>query len=93
MNKTTLFKIITCLVFFCFGLFIAYNSSKKTKQQEKAYNALNGERTIKEIAKISSYSSTSTLESLLPAWERKGFILSTGHGRSKKYVNIENLEI
>ncbi len=65
----------------------------KTEQQKKAYDALDGEKTIKEIAQAASYSSTSTLEELLPEWERKGLILSTGKGRTKKYLNIDNLEV
>ena len=64
----------------------------KTKQQEKAYKVLNGKRTMKQIAKISSYSIKS-LEKILPEWERKGLILSVGQSTNKKYVNIENLEI
>jgi hypothetical protein len=65
----------------------------KTSQQKQAYDVLDGVKTIKEIAQASSYASTSTLEELLPEWERKGLILSSGKGRNKKYVNIENLEI
>ena len=65
----------------------------KTPQQKQAYEALDGQKTIKEIAQVSSYTSTSTLEELLPEWERKGLILSIGKGRNKKYLNIENLEV
>ena len=65
----------------------------KTPQQKKAYDALDGEKTIKEVAQAASYSSTSTLEELLPEWERKGLILSNGKGRVKKYLNLENLEV
>jgi hypothetical protein len=65
----------------------------KTPQQKKAYDALDGEKTIKEIAQAASYSSTSTLEELLPEWERRGLILSNGKGRVKKYLNLENLEV
>jgi len=65
----------------------------KTPQQEKAYDALDGEKTIKEVAQAASYSSTSTLEELLPEWERRGLILSNGKGRAKKYLNLENLEV
>ncbi len=65
----------------------------KTSQQEQAYDALDGEKTIKEVAQAASYASTSSLEELLPEWERKGLILSIGKGRNKKYLNIENLGI
>lgn len=65
----------------------------KTPQQRKAYEALDGEKTIKELAQASNYSSTSTLEELLPDWERKGLILSQGKGKAKKYINLENLEV
>jgi hypothetical protein len=65
----------------------------KTAQQKKAYEALDGERTIKEIAKFASYSGTRTLEEFLPEWERKGLILSQGKGPAKKYINLENLEV
>lgn len=65
----------------------------KTKQQKKAYKALNGKRKIKEIAKIASYKNKKGLASFIPNWERKGLILSFGLGAHKKYVNIENLDI
>ena len=65
----------------------------KTSQQKKAYSALNGRRTIKEIAQIAGYSDTRTLERLLPEWGNKGLILSIGRGPNKKYLNIENLEV
>jgi hypothetical protein len=50
----------------------------KTPQQRKAYDALDEKKTIKEVPQVSNYSSTSTLEELLPLWERKGVILSIG---------------
>lgn len=65
----------------------------KTPQQKRAYDALDGEKTIKEVAQAASYSSTSTLEELLPEWERRGLILSKGKGRLKKYLNLENLDV
>jgi len=43
MNKTTLFKIITCLVFFCLGILISYNSSQKSKQEKKIETPSNKE--------------------------------------------------
>ena len=64
----------------------------KTQKQVKAYEALNGERTIKEIAEISSYS-VRALKGILPEWEKKGLILSAGQGPNKKYLNIENLQV
>lgn len=63
-----------------------------TQKKLKTYDSLNGERTIKEIAKISKYSERA-LKGILPEWEKKGLILSNGHGPNKKYVNIENLDI
>lgn len=65
----------------------------RTVQQKKAYVALDGKKTIKEIAQVAGYSNTRTLETMLPEWERQGLILSIGKGPNKKYVNIENLEV
>jgi hypothetical protein len=65
----------------------------KTDQQMKAYNALDGEKSIKDLASIAGYSNTRALESLLPEWEKKGFIISFGKGPYKRYLNIENLEV
>jgi len=65
----------------------------KTPQQKKAYEALDGKRTIKEIAQIAGYADSRPLETMLPELESKGLILSMGRGPNKKYVNIENLEI
>lgn len=65
----------------------------KTPQQKKSYDALDGEKTIKEVAKAASYSSTRTLEELLPEWERRGLFLGNGNGHVKKYLNLENLEV
>ena len=64
----------------------------KTARQKKAYDALDGNRTIEEIAEFSTYSKRA-LAGMLPEWEKKGLILSVGVGPNKKYVNIENLEI
>ncbi len=65
----------------------------KTSQQGKAYDALDGKRSIEEIAHFAGYSNTRTLETMLPDWERQGFILSTGKGAGKKYLNIDNLGV
>lgn len=65
----------------------------ETPQQKKAYDTLDGKRTIKEIALVAGYSGTRSLETILPDWERKGLILGVGKGPNKKYVNIENLEV
>jgi hypothetical protein len=65
----------------------------KTPQQKQAYDALDGQKTIKEVATSAGYSSTRQLEDMLPEWERKGLILSSGKGRTKKYSNIESLEV
>jgi len=65
----------------------------KTPQQKKAYAALDGKRSIKEIAQIAGYADPRPLETMLPEWESKGLILSMEKGPSKKYVDIENLEV
>jgi hypothetical protein len=65
----------------------------RTPQQKKAYEALDGRRSIKEIAQFAGYADSRTLETMLPGWESKGLILSTGKSTAKKYVNIENLEV
>jgi hypothetical protein len=65
----------------------------KTPQQKKSYDALNGKRSIKEIAQIAGYADSRPLETTLPEWESKGLILSIGKSTAKKYVNIENLEV
>jgi predicted HTH transcriptional regulator len=65
----------------------------KTPQQKKAYAALDGNRSIKEIAQIAGYADPRPLETMLPKWESKGLILSIGKGPNKKYINIENLEV
>jgi hypothetical protein len=65
----------------------------RTPQQKKAYDALDSKRSIKQIAQIAGYADSRPLETILPEWERKGLILSMGKGPSKKYVNIENLEV
>lgn len=65
----------------------------KTPQQKKAYEDLDGTRSIKEIAQSAGYTGTRGLEKLLPEWEKTGLILSIGKGPNKKYVNIENLEV
>lgn len=63
----------------------------KTEKQVKVYDAIDANKTIKEIAADAGYKSTSTLESLLPEWEKKGMITSFGKGRGKRYATIENL--
>jgi hypothetical protein len=65
----------------------------KTPQQKKAYKALDGKRSIKEIAQFAGYADSRPLETLLPEWESKGLILSIGKSTAKKYVSIENLEV
>jgi hypothetical protein len=65
----------------------------KTPPQKKAYAALDGERSIKDLAQIAGYADSRTLETALPEWESKGLILSIGKGTAKKYVNIENLGV
>lgn len=63
-----------------------------TDSQRKAYEALDGTRTIAQIARSAGYRDESTLRVLLPEWERRGLILGVGKGPAKKYVNMENLE-
>lgn len=63
----------------------------KTEKQVKVYDAIDANKTIKQIATEAGYKSTSTLESLLPEWEKKGLITSFGKGRGKRYATIENL--
>jgi len=65
----------------------------KTPQQKKAYEALDGKRSIKEITQVAGYADSRPLETMLPEWESKGLILSIGKSTAKKYVNIENLEV
>jgi hypothetical protein len=65
----------------------------KTQQMKKAYEALDGKKSIKEIAQIAGYADSRSLETTLPEWESKGLILSIGKSTSKKYINIENLEV
>ena len=65
----------------------------KTPQQKKAYEALDGKRSIKEIAQFAGYADSRPLETSLPEWESKGLILSIGKSTAKKYVSIENLEV
>lgn len=65
----------------------------KTELQRKAYEVLDGKKTIKEIAAAAGYKDTRALETFLPEWESKGLILSFGKRASRRYVNIENLEI
>ncbi|WXG46770.1 MAG: hypothetical protein WED05_08965 [Candidatus Atabeyarchaeum deiterrae] len=65
----------------------------KTDQQRKAYEALDGKRLIDEIAQFAGYTDNRQLESVLPLWERRGLILSSGKARSKKYVNLDNLDV
>lgn len=63
----------------------------KTEKQVKVYDAIDANSTIRQIATQAGYKSTSTLESLLPDWEKKGLITSFGKGRGKRYATIENL--
>jgi AraC-like DNA-binding protein len=65
----------------------------KTAQQKKAYEALDGKLSIKEIAKLAGYTDTSTLVTVLPLWESRGLVLSIGKATNKKYLSIENLEV
>lgn len=65
----------------------------KTEAQERAYYALDGRKSMEEIASSAGYSNTRRLESLLPEWEKRGLILSIGKGPNKRYINVENLEV
>ena len=63
----------------------------KTEKQVKVYDAIDSNKTIKQIATEAGYKSTRTLESLLPEWEKKGLITSFGKGPGKRYATVENL--
>jgi hypothetical protein len=62
-----------------------------TSRQKKAYEALDGRRTIADIAEIAGYKTQRTLEGSLPRWESEGMIFSVGKATEKRYVSIENL--
>jgi hypothetical protein len=64
-----------------------------TDRQKRAYDALDGTKTITQVAGAAGYTDESTLKDLLPTWESRGLIISVGKGPAKKYVNIENLEV
>jgi predicted Rossmann fold nucleotide-binding protein DprA/Smf involved in DNA uptake len=64
----------------------------KTEKQKLIYNALDGKRSIDEVAK-SANASVRLVEKTLPEWERQGLILGFGKGAGKRYVSIENLEV
>jgi len=63
-----------------------------SEKHGKIYAILDGEKTIKEIAR-SSDCSVRLVAGLLPVWERNGLILGIGKTPNKKYFNIENLEV
>ena len=65
---------------------------KLTQKQLRVYDACDSESTIEQIADRADCS-VRYVEGLLPAWEKLGLILSIGKGRSKRYTNIENLEV
>lgn len=65
----------------------------KTPKQKKAYQALDAAKAIKEVSVVAGYSNERPLETMLPEWEKRGLILSFGHASSKRYINIENLEV
>jgi len=64
----------------------------KNPQHKKAYEALDGTKTVMEISRKAGYSPRG-MEGLLPEWERMGLILSIGKGKGKRYVNLENMDI
>jgi len=68
------------------------NDIIKTDKQKKLYLSLNGERSMEQLQKLTGIS-VKTMEPLLPEWEKQGLILSFGKGKSKRYVNLENLVI
>jgi predicted Rossmann fold nucleotide-binding protein DprA/Smf involved in DNA uptake len=63
----------------------------KTEKQQKVYDAIDANKTIKQIATKAGYRSARALEALLPEWEKKGIITSFGKGPKKRYATIENL--
>lgn len=64
----------------------------KTEKQKLIYNALNGKRSMNEVAKAAN-TSLRLVKGTVPEWERQGLILGFGKGVEKRYVNIENLEV
>jgi len=65
---------------------------KLSKKQLKVYAACNGINSIEQIADKAKCS-VRYVKGLLPKWERMGLILSIGKGPSKRYLNIESLEV
>ena len=63
----------------------------RTKNQQKVYDAIDGNKTMKQIAKEAGYKGSRILRSLLPEWEKKGLITSFGKGTKKRYATIEDL--
>jgi len=64
----------------------------KTEKQKIIYHSLDGKKSMEEIKKLTGVS-VKTMEPLLPEWEKRGLILSFGKGKSKRYANLENIEI
>jgi len=74
------------------GIEMLKEELKMTKKQKGVYLLCDGENQISEIAKKAKCSQR-YVEKLLPEWEKKGLIISVAKGPSKRYVNIENLQI
>lgn len=64
----------------------------KTDKQKNLYHSLDGKRNMEQLHTLTGIS-VKTMEPILPEWEKKGLILSFGKGKSKRYLNIEHLEI
>ena len=63
----------------------------KTENQQKVYDAIDGNKAMQQIAEEAGYKGTRVLQSLLPEWEKNGLITSFGKGTRKRYATIENL--
>ena len=64
----------------------------KTDKQKNLYKLLNGERNMSQLAKAAKISQR-MVEDTLPEWEKRGLILGIGKIATKKYVNLQNMEI
>ena len=63
----------------------------KTENQQKVYDAIDGNKTMEQIAKEANYKGIRILQSLLLEWEKKGLITGFGKGPRKRYATIKNL--
>jgi hypothetical protein len=64
----------------------------KTDKQKKLYMFLDGKRNMSQLAKDAKISQR-MVEDTLPLWEKRGLIIGIGKGTTKRYVNLQNMEI